>query len=80
MIYKTKHQILDIFTTILSVLEPSLGVKSFERWFSPSSSEIMTRVQLGLPRSSAPGGTRAPGSVPATAGDGGETPLVTQPF
>lgn len=40
LIYKMKHQILDVFTTILSVLQPSWGGKSFERRLSPSSSEI----------------------------------------
>lgn len=47
LICKTEHQILDIFTTILPVQQPSLGEKSFEKQRSPFNSEITTMVQPG---------------------------------
>lgn len=51
VICKTKHQIFDIFTTTLSLQQPSLGEKLLEKWLSPFNSEIKTRVQPGLPAS-----------------------------
>lgn len=51
VICKTKHQIFDIFTTILSLQQPSPGEKLLEKWLPPFNSEIMTRVAPGLPAS-----------------------------
>lgn len=51
VICKMKHQIFDIFTTILSLQQPSPGEKLLEKWLSPFNSEITTRVAPGLPAS-----------------------------